>query len=78
VLLANYKQSTGALNRKKCKLNIKDKEKAGETNTLKWLHWGSRMELLGASTKRNDGGSGRPWCVAAQSWAAAPANLTDM
>jgi len=30
---------------------------------------------LRASTKRNDGAGGRPWCVATQSWVAA---LTDM
>ena len=35
------------------------------------------MESLGTSPKRNDGGDGRPWGVAAQSWAAAPATLTE-
>jgi len=56
------------------------REKAGgtTTNTLARLHWGFRMEPLGASTKRYVGGGGRPWCVADQSWAAAPATLTDM
>ena len=34
------------------------------------------MESLGTSPKRNDGGDGRPWGVAAQSWATAPATLT--
>ena len=29
------------------------------------------------SPKRNDGGDGRPWGVAAQSWATAPATLTE-
>jgi len=33
---------------------------------------------LGASAKQNVGGGGGPWCVAAQSWAAVPATLTDM
>jgi len=56
------------------------KEKAGgtTTNTLARLHWGYWMEPLGASTKRNVESGGGPWCVAAQSWAAAPATLTDM
>jgi len=54
------------------------REKACGTNTLATLHWGFWMEPLGASTKRNVGGGDRPWCVAAQSWAAAPATLTDM
>jgi len=36
------------------------------------------MEPLGASNKQNVGRGGGPWCVAAQSWAAAPATLTDM
>jgi len=36
------------------------------------------MKPLGASTKRNVGGGGGPWCVVAQSWAAVPAILTDM
>ena len=35
------------------------------------------MESLGTSPKRNDGGDGRPWGVAAQSWATAPATLTE-
>jgi len=36
------------------------------------------MEPFGDSTKRNVDGGGRPWCVATQSWAAAPAIFTDM
>ena len=32
---------------------------------------------LGTSPKWNDGGDGRPWGVAAQSWATAPATLTE-
>jgi len=36
------------------------------------------MEPLGASIKRNVGGNSGPWRGAAQSWAAAPATLTDM
>ena len=35
------------------------------------------MESLGTSPKRNDGGDGRPWGVAAQSWATALATLTE-
>ena len=35
------------------------------------------MESLGTSPKRNDGGDGRLWSVAAQSWATAPATLTE-
>ena len=35
------------------------------------------MESLGTSPKRNDGGDGRPWGVAAQSWATAPATLVE-
>ena len=35
------------------------------------------MESLGTSPKRNDGGDGRPWGVAAQSWTTAPATLTE-
>ena len=35
------------------------------------------MESLGTSPKRNDGGDGRPWGVAAQSWATAHATLTE-
>jgi len=30
------------------------------------------------SSKRNCGGGGRHWCVAAQSWTAAPATLTNL
>jgi len=48
------------------------------TNTMGKLHWRFRMEPLGASTKWNVGSCGGPWCVAAQSWSAAPATLTDM
>jgi len=48
------------------------------TNTLAKLHWGYWMESPGALPKRNVGGGGGPWCVAAQSWAAAPATFTDM
>jgi len=52
--------------------NESKREKAGETttNTMGSLHWESWMEPLGASTKRNVGSGGGPWCVAAQSWAA--------
>ena len=35
------------------------------------------MESLGTSPKRNYGGDGRPLGVAAQSWATAPATLTE-
>ena len=35
------------------------------------------MESLKTSPKRNDKGDGRPWGVAAQSWAASPATLTE-
>jgi len=49
-------------------------EKTGgtTTNTLSKLHWRSWMEPLGASTTRNVGSGGGPWCVVDQSWAAAP------
>jgi len=51
-----------------------DHKHAGKT-TLKIL---DRTGWLGASIKRNVGCGGGPWCVAAQSWAAAPATFTDM
>jgi len=36
------------------------------------------MEPVEATTKRNVVSGGGPWCVAAQSWAAAPATHTDI
>jgi len=61
-----------------CFSYLSKRKRASGMNTLGRLHWGSWMEPLRTSAKWNVESGGGPWCVVAQSWAAAPKNHEDM